>query len=89
MFNMLICNIITERYKQLRKEQFGLCPSTTLLYSLYNNQLGLDLGCTGVVVCYEPETCVGQTTTSCSLTISQTLINTSCNLVVTQVFDDP
>lgn len=86
---MLICNLITERYKQLRKEQFGLCSNNTMLYSLYNNQLGLDLGCTGVVLCYEPETCVGQTTTSCTLTISQTITTTSCILVATQSFDDP
>ena len=86
---MLICNIVTESYKQLRKEQFGLCANNTMLYSLYNNQLGIDLGCTGVVLCYTPETCVGQTTISCSLTISQTLTNTSCDLVITQSFDDP
>lgn len=87
---MLICNIITERYKQLRKEQFGLCTSTDMLYSLYNNQLGLDLGCTGVVVCYPVETCEGTTTTTCRLTTSQT-ITASCTatLVATQSFDDP
>ena len=66
-----------------------MCPSTTMLYSLYNQQLGLDLGCTGVVLCYVPETCEGQTTISCSLTTSQTLITTSCSLVATQTFDDP
>lgn len=86
---MLICNLITERYKQLRKEQFGLCVNNTTLYSLFNNQLGLDLGCEGVVICYTPETCVGQTTTSCTLVISQNLITTSCVLVATQSFDDP
>lgn len=86
---MLICNIITERYKQLRKEQFGLCVNNTTLYSLYNNQLGLDLGCTGVVLCYVPETCVGTTTISCNLSTSQPITNTSCVLVATQSFDDP
>lgn len=86
---MLICNIITEKYKQLRKEQFGLCVNNTTLYSLFNNQLGLDLDCEGVVICYTPETCVGQTTTSCTLVISQNLTTTSCALVATQSFDDP
>lgn len=86
---MLICNIITERYKQLRKEQFGLCTSTDILYSLYNNQLGLDLGCSGVVICYTPETCVGQTTESCTLMATQTFVTSTCSLVITQSFDDP
>lgn len=86
---MLICNLINERYKQLRKEQFGLCTNMDILYSLYNNQLGLDLGCTGVTICYEPDTCVGSTTISCTLSASQTITNTSCVLVATQSFDDP
>ncbi len=87
---MLICNLITERYKQLRKEQFGLCTSTDVLYSLYNNQLGFDLGCTGVIACYPIETCEGSTTVSCNIVLTQALTSlSSCNIVLVQSFDDP
>mgnify|MGYP001570776527 CR=1 FL=1 len=86
---MLICNLINESYKQLRKEQFGLCTNYDILYSLFNQELGLYLECTGVVLCYTPETCEGTTTTSCSLTTTQTITSTSCELVTTQSFDDP
>lgn len=86
---MLICNLITEKYKQLKKEQFGLCTNRDMLYSLYNNQLGLDLGCTGVVVCYIPETCIGSTTTSCNIVLSQQISMSACDIVLVQTNDIP
>ena len=85
---MLICNLIIERHKELKKEQFGIKTCYDTLYSMFNQQLGLYLDCTDVTICYEPETCVGTTTVSCSLTTSQ-ILTTSCTLVVTQSFDDP
>ncbi|HPQ79738.1 MAG TPA: hypothetical protein PLG47_04760 [Candidatus Dojkabacteria bacterium] len=81
---MLICNLITERYTQLRKEQFGITPCYDTLYSMFNQQLGLYLGCTGVVICYEEETCVGTTTTTCELATTQVIVVNSCNLTATQ-----
>lgn len=87
---MLTCNLITERYKQLRKEQFGLCTNMDILYSLYNNQLGLDLGCTGVTLCYPVESCEGSTTTSCNLVFTQNLpVTALCAITLVQSFDDP
>ena len=86
---MLICNLINESYKQLRKEQFGLCTNYDILYSLFNQELGLYLECTGVVLCYTPETCVGTTTVTCTLVTSQTITPLSCSLVAVQSFDDP
>jgi triosephosphate isomerase len=85
---MLECNIVTELYNQIKKSHYGICFNETKLLSLVQKQMRYDLGCTGVVLCYEPETCIGTTTVSCSLALSQTLITTSCDLVATQSFDD-
>jgi len=86
---MLDCNITEALYTHIKKEEYGITSNTDSLISMVLNQMRYELGCTGVVLCYTPETCIGQTTVSCSLTTSQTLINTSCDLVVTQLFDDP
>jgi len=83
---MLNCNIISQLYNILRKNQFGICSQTnkdTLLsMSLY--QLREDMECSGAVLCYVPETCVGTTTTTCAITTSQSITTSSCNLITTQ-----
>lgn len=83
---MLNCNIISQLYNILRKTQFGICSQTnedTLLsMSLY--QLRNDMGCSGTVLCYIPETCAGTTTTTCAVISTQTITTSPCNLTTTQ-----
>jgi len=86
---MLNCNITEELYTHILKEEYGICSNTDTIISMGLTELRYNLGCTGVIICYIPETCVGTTTLSCSLSASQTLIQTPCSLVATQSFDDP
>lgn len=83
---MLNCNIITELYSILKKSYFGICSNSNqdkiLAMSLY--QLREDMQCSGVVLCYTPETCVGTTTTTCSVITTQTVTSISCNITTTQ-----
>lgn len=81
---MLICNLISERYKQLKKEQFGMEPCYNSLHSMFNQQLGLYLECSGVTLCYVPETCANTTTVTCELATTQVIVTNSCNLTATQ-----
>lgn len=79
---MLICNLIEERYKILKKSQFGLdyCDNTYL--SILNQQYGLYLNCSGVVLCYVPETCASTIVNSCDIYL-QTLNENgvACNIL--------
>ena len=85
MLNMLICNLIDERYKQLKKEQFGSCVNLDYFYSMLNQEYALKLGCEGVTLCYTPDTCSPSSVT-CNLTLTQDVATqSSCNLTLTQI----
>lgn len=83
---MLICNLIAERYNQLKKEQYGIKFCTDTLYSMFLQQQGLDLGCSGVIVCYTPETCDNLDISCSSITINQDITYTcSSAITITQL----
>lgn len=84
---MLICNLIEERYNQIKKAQFGLCTNEDMFLSLLNQEFQSYLGCTPFVSCYPIEECTSLDIT-CSLTIGQTIEPLSCSLTITQNFDD-
>ena len=86
---MLDCNITEALYTYILKEEYGICSNTDTIISMALAELRYNLSCTGVIMCYTPETCVGSTTLSCTLSASQTLIQTTCDLTATQSFDDP
>lgn len=80
MPNMLICNLIEERYKLLKKEQFGLNICTDTYLSMLNQQYGLYLNCSGIVLCYTPETCTIPITDACDITVeAETLGSITCD----------
>jgi len=81
---MLNCNIIQELYNIIKKRQFGICNNTTLLFSLYSQQLRLDLQCSGVTICYVPDICEAIPSISCSITTSQNITPVVCNITLTQ-----
>jgi hypothetical protein len=82
---MLICNLIEERYKQLRKQQFGLCTNMDYFYSMLNQEYAIQLACEGVTICYIPEVCSSELI-NCNLTLTQEVITpSSCTLTLTQV----
>lgn len=81
---MLDCNITEALYTHILKEEYGICSNTDTLISMALSELRTNLGCTGVVACYTPETCVGSTTVSCSITLEQPIIITDCFLTLTQ-----
>ena len=86
---MLNCNIVDQLYNQIRKKDFNLCFNETTLISMAQKQLRYDLGCTGVNLCYTPETCDGIVTVTCNITLSQNIDTTSCSMTIVQSFDDP
>ena len=88
MYNMLDCNITEKLYADMKKRQFGICSNTDTLLSMALNELRVDLACSSVVVCYEPETC-SNTTTSCNIALTQPVSSTPCAIVLVQSFDDP
>lgn len=79
---MLICNLISERYNILRKDQYGIKYCLDTLYSMYLQQLGLELGCTGVVICYQPEICEDNSIDCSDITVTQSLTST-CTSAIT------
>lgn len=69
MFHMLICNLVEERYKILKKSQFGLTYCTDTYMSMLNQQYGFYLNCSGVVLCYVPEVCTVTNVKLCDIYI--------------------
>ena len=89
MPNMLDCNITQRLYNHIRKEQFGICSNNDILFSMALNNMRYSLGCSSVVICYEPETCEGSTTVSCSIVLNQLLTSQGCDIILTQTYDIP
>lgn len=87
---MLDCNITDALYTHILKEEYGICSNTDTLISMVLSELRYNLGCNGVVLCYTPETCIGSTTVSCNIVLSQQVGSASnCNIVLTQTNDIP